>query len=206
MKMLRLSGLAMLTVFVAACVTINIYFPAAQAEQAAEAIVKEIMGAPAAPKPEAAPAGEKDKGAAVGRPGVFLRIASATLDVLVAPAWAGAPDFNIDTAEIRRLRAQMKARHPQMAPLYDTGAVGFTRSALVALRDPQAVPLKQRNQAKTLVDEENADRQGLYRAIAVANGHPEWEGQVRDTFATQWIQQARSGWWYQNGAGVWVHK
>jgi len=34
----------------------------------------------------------------------------------------------------------------------------------------------------------------LHERIANANGHPEWEGQIRDTFAERWIQRAKSGW------------
>jgi hypothetical protein len=41
--------------------------------------------------------------------------------------------------------------------------------------------------------------------VAVANGHPEWEGQIRDVFARQWIDSARAGWWYQAG-GSWKQK
>ena len=42
--------------------------------------------------------------------------------------------------------------------------------------------------------------------IATANGHPEWEAQIRGTFAQQWIASARSGWWYQDAGGSWKQK
>ena len=44
MNILRLSGIGISALLLAACVTINIYFPAAQAEQAAELIVEDILG------------------------------------------------------------------------------------------------------------------------------------------------------------------
>jgi len=55
------------------------------------------------------------------------------------------------------------------------------------------------------VADDNRDRNAVYREIAVANGHPEWESQIRDVFAKQWVASARSGWWYQQG-GSWRQK
>ena len=49
------------------------------------------------------------------------------------------------------------------------------------------------------VAEDNRDRKALYRELAVANGHPEWEAQLRDTWAKEWIAKAHKGWWYQDG-------
>ena len=46
----------------------------------------------------------------------------------------------------------------------------------------------------------------VYREIAVANGHPEWEQQIRETFARQWVSSARGGWWYQDAGGAWKQK
>jgi uncharacterized protein YdbL (DUF1318 family) len=57
-----------------------------------------------------------------------------------------------------------------------------------------------------LVAEENRDRDAVYREIAVANNHPEWEAQIRETFAKQWVASARAGWWYQAADGSWKQK
>ena len=40
---------------------------------------------------------------------------------------------------------------------------------------------------QALVAQENGDREVLYREIARANGHPEWEAEVRSTFAQRWM-------------------
>ena len=76
----------------------------------------------------------------------------------------------------------------------------------VALRDANAVPLPQRATANNLVAAENADRGGLYKEIARANGKPEWEGEIRNTFAQRWIERAKPGWYVQNAQGQWVKK
>ena len=53
----------------------------------------------------------------------------------------------------------------------------------------------------------SADRNNLYRAIAAANGHPEWESDIRTTFAERWAAQgAQSGWYSQDESGAWKKK
>ena len=54
--------------------------------------------------------------------------------------------------------------------------------------------------------EDNRDRKAVYREIAVANGHAEWEEQIRETFAKQWIASAHAGWAYQAADGSWKQK
>ncbi len=184
-----------------ACVTINIYFPAAEAKEAAEKIVDDILGDEA---PQQAP-GKDDQ--SLDLRGLEQGYAMTLLDILIPPAEAaGAVKFDADTPAVRKLQAAMKQRHAQLKPFYESGAIGFTQDALVGIRDLNAVSLKQRGQLKNLVSAENKDRNQLYKEIARANGHPEWEKDVRDTFAKTWIGNAGKGWWYQNGKGGWVQK
>jgi uncharacterized protein YdbL (DUF1318 family) len=68
------------------------------------------------------------------------------------------------------------------------------------------VPLAERNSVRKLVAEENADRTNLYREIAAANGHPEWETDIRTTFAERWASKAPAGWYYQDASGAWKQK
>ena len=94
----------------------------------------------------------------------------------------------------------------QLAAWFDAGAIGFSNNGLVEIRDRSAVGLADRRNLERVVGEENSDRNAVYREIAVANGHPEWEDDIRDTFARQWIANARSGWYYQREDGSWVQK
>ena len=131
--------------------------------------------------------------------------------MIVALVWMplqalAAADLEINTPAISQLKNAMQSRHSQLASHYASGAVGLTRDGLVALRDAAAVPLAQRQAVNSLVAAENQDRQALYREIARANGHPEWEEEVRTTFAQRWVQKAASGWWVQNHGGAWVKK
>ena len=114
-------------------------------------------------------------------------------------------NLEINTPAIAKLQQSMQARHAQLAPLYGSGAIGLAADGSIALRDAAKVPLAQRGQANSLVAAENADRSALYREIARANDHPEWEADVRKTFAQRWIDRARPGWWVQRG-GSWRQK
>ena len=123
-----------------------------------------------------------------------------------ASAALAAADLEVNTPAITALKNSMQARHSQLASHYASGAVGLTRDGNVAVRDASAVPLAARQSVNGLVADENRDRAGLYREIASANAHPEWEAEVRSTFAQRWIDKAAGGWWVQNAGGIWVKK
>jgi uncharacterized protein len=120
-------------------------------------------------------------------------------------AQAAGADLEVNTPAITALKASMQARHSQLNPFYNSGAVGLTKDGMIAIKDAVAVPLSQRGALTGLVSAENADRANLYKEIATANGHPEWQGDIQNTFAARWIDKAQSGWFYQSGGG-WVKK
>lgn len=117
-----------------------------------------------------------------------------------------AADLEINTPAIASLKASMQQRHSQLVEYYNNGAVGLTRDGLIAVRDANAVPLAERQSVNTKVAAENADRQALYQEIAKANAHPEWESEVRRTFAQRWVEKAAPGWWFQGSGGSWSKK
>lgn len=119
---------------------------------------------------------------------------------------AAGADLEVNTPAISSLKSAMQARHGQLAAHYGSGAVGLTRDGLVAMHDANAVPLAQRQGVNSLIGAENNDRNALYKEIAAANGHPEWEAEVRNTFSQRWVQKAQAGWWYQDAGGAWQKK
>lgn len=183
----------------ASCVTINIYFPEAAAEKAADRIIEDVWGEDAANSSEQTPAAEPQS-----QLNKDLPVALQLLNWLVSPAQAQ-PDININSPAITTLQAKMKARHEQLQPFYQSGAIGLTQDGLVTLHDAKAVALKDRNVVNTLIAEENQDRKALYAEIARANGHPEWQADIQETFARRWISNAAKGWWYQQN-GSWQQK
>lgn len=183
----------------ASCVTINIYFPEAAAEKAADRIIEDVWGEDAANSSKQTPADEPQS-----QLNKDLPVAMQLLSWLVSPAQAQ-PDININSPAINALQAKMKARHEQLQPFYQSGAIGLTQDGLVTLHDAKAVALKDRNVINTLIAEENQDRKALYAEIARANGHPEWQADIQETFARRWISNAAKGWWYQQN-GSWQQK
>lgn len=115
-------------------------------------------------------------------------------------------NLDIDTPAITATRNAMAARYPQLEPFFASGAVGLTRDGMVAVRDPNAIPLDRRAAVNALVAQENRDRAALYGEIAKANGHPQWEADIRGTFARRWIERAPTGWWVQDAAGGWSRR
>ena len=131
---------------------------------------------------------------------------SLLLITLFTSSWVNAAaDLEVNTPAISAIKNSMQARHPQLNPHYNSGAVGLTSDGLIAVRDATAVPLKDRGGINSLVAAENSDRNALYKEIATGNGHPEWAGEIRSTFATRWVDKAQSGWYYQS-AGGWAKK
>lgn len=129
------------------------------------------------------------------------------LFVMAAPVAAiAAADLEIDTPAIAALKNTMRNRHSRMLAYYASGAIGLTRDGLIAMRDANLIPLAERQAAQSLIASANQDRLALYREIARANGHPEWEAEIRSTFAQRWIERAQPGWWYQGAGGSWVRK
>ncbi|NID03580.1 YdbL family protein [Luteibacter jiangsuensis] len=183
------------------CVTINVYFPEAAAQKAADQFIGNVLEGSGAGKP-ATGSDTKPASPPAKQPSASL------LDLVIPAAHAAeTPDIRVSTPETEAIRARMTARFGgQLKALFASGAVGFTSDGLVAVRDASALPLDQRAQANNLLRDENNDRDALYRAVAVANGHPEWEPQIRKTFAQGWVQRAPSGWYYQDASGAWKRK
>lgn len=199
MNRLRIPLTLALLAFVAACVTINVYFPAEAAEKAADRIIRDVYGEPAAPAEPVAPQSLQHIEPLHRHPLAML------LDWLVEPARAAA-DISVDTPAIRQLEAAMEQRHRQLAGYYADGAVGMTADGQITIRDQKLIPLQDRNKVKSLVASENRDRATLYAEIARANGHPEWESEIRGIFARRWVDNAPAGWWYQGPQGQWRQK
>jgi uncharacterized protein len=207
MKNLLVLKLAVLTAVLVACVTINVNFPAAATEKAADRIIGDVIGkadeAPPQSKPPTGSTRGRDEGQGVDALERTVLVAlRRTLDRVVTSAQAAEPDLDVSTPAVRQITDSMKARHSQLGPYYDSGAIGYTADALVDVRDANLIPLAERNSVRKLVGDENRDRAALYAEIARANGHPEWEPGIRATFAKRWIANSKAGWYFNDG-GAW---
>ena len=190
-----------------ACVTINVYFPAAEAKEAAREFVEKVIDDADKVQIKEAPA---DGG------GMAMLHKRFDFDVSGFDPWMlvgigsaqaqSAPDISLKTPAIQAIQSRMESRFAStLRAGFDSGALGFTSDGLITVRDAGKLELKDRVAMNAAVADDNRDRKAVYREIAVANGHPEWEAQIREVFARQWVASAKAGWWYQSG-GAWKQK
>jgi hypothetical protein len=200
MRKIAFTLMAMLSVYVVACVTINVYFPEAAAVEAADRIIDKVRGTE-----EEGPSSllVPDKSRDVP---VLLALARGVSSFLISDANAqGNVDFDKPSPEKQALENSLASRFPSLRPYLNSGAIGLTDAGLLEFRDRNLVPLKDRNSVVQLVAAQNNDWNALYAEIARLNGHPEWQDSIRRTFADRWVAKADSGWFYREG-GVWKQK
>jgi uncharacterized protein YdbL (DUF1318 family) len=185
----------LLAFLTSACVTVNIYFPAAAVERAADEIVKETWG-------------NRTESAPKEQPRSLLPTAREIVSVtFIDEAFAQEADINISNPAIRALKDSIKNRSGSIKPFMDRGNVGLTKEGLLAVRTTYGLSLRERAEVQQLVDAENRDRESLYLEIAKANNFPlESVAKIRSIFARSWVEQAQAGWWIQDAQGNWQKK
>jgi uncharacterized protein YdbL (DUF1318 family) len=199
--------IALASLLIAACVTINVYFPAAAADRAADQVINDITGGGSTgnttpPQSRFAPERDPDHG-------LLLLAFGSLLDAAIPAAHAQDADaaLNVSSPAVTRIKSSMAARFGQLEKFFASGAIGLTKDGMVDVRDLNAVALPDRATVKRLVAEDNADRAQLYTEIAKASNHPEWENDIKKSFARRWVATgAKPGWYYQGEDGSWKQK
>ena len=194
------------SLLIAACVTINVYFPAAAADKAADQVIQDITGGSKSnttpPQSYVVPVHEEE-------PAFLLAAAGRLMYALVPAAHAQDADaaLNVSSPAVSRIKQSMGARFGELEKFFASGAIGLTKDGMIDVRDLNAVALPDRATVKRLVSEDNADRAQLYSEIAKASNHPEWEADIKKSFARRWVATgAKSGWYYQGDDGAWKQK
>lgn len=214
-KRQSISPFWMVPFLLAACVTVNVYFPAPAVDAVAEQMVREIwneMGQDSkVPIPKPSPDKPPRQEGSVKRSAPHhnltpSRLLTTWLDWMVEPAHAGA-NLDVSTAAIHRLKERLRARAAEeLKPFLYEGVIGINRRGDIEIRREGDLALKNRAKLRRLVQADNQDRAALYSEIAVANRHPEWTDDIRNRFALKWVSQAKKGWWVQNANGKWRKK
>jgi len=192
-KLLKIFCILFLTVIAGNCIslTVNVNFPAGEVQKAADKVVGDIRGKET--NQDTAPE---------GKPQSFKKIFIFAIPVAYAEV-----NVDVSTPPIRKLKKSMKERFPDLEPFYNKGAIGEGNEGLVDIRDIEGLDLKERAKAKKLVNEENGDREALYREIAKANKFGEETiPDIKKIFANSWREDARTGWWIQKNNGQWGKK
>ncbi len=185
---------APLTVALAACLTVNVYFyPSEEVNQTAREIIEDIRGA-APPQNGQGTAEESEKTEDTGSQGWRL----------TGIAHAASKETTVSSPAIDSLKAQIKERFEELKPFFEAGAIGEGNDGFVEVRDASVLPMKDRAKLNRIVKEENRDRKDLYREVAKELGVEEKDlPKVRKSFAEQWQEVAKPGWWIQDVAGNW---
>lgn len=185
-----------LAVFVAACVTVNIYFPAAAIQKAADEIVSDVRGSEGKQDQKTPKSGDQSR---------LMEILQC-LNVGVREANA---QINIDvtTPAIRNLRQALKDNFSALKPFYEKGALGENNNGLVEIKDQGTLNLKEKADLKRVSDQENKNRMALYNEIVKANKLAgDSLPKLQKIFAKSWRDAAQPGWWVQNDNGQWEKK
>lgn len=187
--------------WIAGCVTVNVYFPAAQVEKTAEEIVEDVYRKEnGLPLPEG-----KDQPRSLLERGILEGLSRA---LVPGPAAAYAEEATtVSNATIRALKGQITQRHQQLLPYYRGGQVGITREGFLEIRSTEGLDLSRVAALKRLVEADNASRRQLYQEVAKAlNVSADQVPRVREIFARQWRDKAEPGWEVQSDDGRWGKK
>ena len=231
-KVPRLGSLAVATM-IAGCITVHVYFPVKELREAADEIVDEVRPDIASAE-ESAGEGEKGdraddsredagdlhrRGRDTDGSGEPIRVPPARptlLSVSLArTAWAEEKDsterpdevINASSPKIKKIKASLKARYKKLLPLYTAGRIGEGQDGYLVVREVKDLKLKERRKVSTLVKAENADRKGLYTAIARENKIA--DAKIKDIgrlFSRSWQKKSKTGWWIEVKKGKWVKK
>lgn len=167
------------TMYVFACVTINIYFPAEQVESVAGDIVNEIRGTQGNEQEKSL---KKDKNS-------LLR--DTLLALSPSFAWA-AEAVTVSNPTIRALKQKMKSRYAQLKPYYQKKMLKEGNDGYLSAGTTQGLGLKEKRDMKNLVSAENADRKKLYTEIAKALKIDSSQiKKVAEIFAKEWKKSVK---------------
>ena len=186
-----------------ACITINVHFPEKAIQDLSRDIEREVQRRAAeAPAASPAPAPTEEKS---GSPSAQLF--DALLGATPATA-AGVAAPEVSSPAIQKIIASRAARVADLNRLKGLGAIGENREALVEPRDLAAIKdLSVRAEVARLVKAENADREELFREIAVAKGVDTSQlPKIRETYAVTLRENAQPGEWVQSPDGSWARK
>ncbi len=208
--MKRLTALAIgCAAVLAACITINVYFPEAAVKELSQQIEDEVQKTAAGeatpvPEPTPSPVAQSDGGASESLLSCILSLGATT--AYAAQDQVAAPE--ITNPAIRKIIDSRAARLDAINALKAEGVIGESNQALLVIRNLDAIQgLKERADAQKLVKDENADREQLFKEIAVAKKVDLAQlPKIRATYAETLREMAHPGDWIQLPDESWVQK
>ncbi|TVM19422.1 DUF1318 domain-containing protein [Oceanidesulfovibrio indonesiensis] len=189
MRMFRNAMLFTTLFAVAACVTVNIYFPTQQVDKTAEQIVDQVYGIEQ-PEGGNGDVPEQNGGSS------SIRDAFRMVAGYFGPAVAHAQDATtVSNPAIRQLKNQIAANHNQLKPYYEKGAVKIGKDGMLVVANTSGLSVAEQAELKRLVRADNQARSSLYNEVAKALDISQSEvGKIKDIFAKHWREKAPASW------------
>lgn len=196
-----LAGAAAAGVALAACITVNVYFPEAAIKDLSQQIEEQVRKEAQKKQEESPPAEEtapQDSGSS--------SVLDSWLGVTVAHAQVADP--GVTSPAIRKIVESRASRVAQLDGYKGQGVIGENNQGLVEARNLESLSdLKARADVQRLVKAENADREELYKEIAAAEGVDLSQlPRIKQTYAETLRANAKPGHWIQTPDGAWKQK
>ncbi len=197
-KSLKIVSASLFLLFLFSCLTINIYFPEAEVQKAAEEIVDEI-------RKEEEDKDKKDKDAQMVEMDQAMSDGGGSFS-LVSSLYAQEAT-EVTTPKVRALQQSMRDRFAKIKPFFEKGIVGEGNDGFLKIRDESGLNLKDKATLRNLERDENNDRKNMYAEVARAMEIDASQiPKIQKIFAELWIKKAESGWWIQKENGEWTKK
>ncbi|WP_027177521.1 DUF1318 domain-containing protein [Maridesulfovibrio bastinii] len=201
-KLFRIT-IGMLLLSMAACVTVNIYFPAAKVEKTAQSIVDDVYGTQknSTDKPQQT---EQDQSSSLDRFLALITVRTAQAAELSDQELKSLKQSN---SAIRGLKHSIIQNHKQLEPYYSSGNIGISNKGYLVLYSKKGLNIKEMAKLRRIIKEDNANRRKLYEEVAASMNIPGSEiAKVKDIFTRVWQKRAPAGWIIQDQAGNWHKK
>ncbi|CCO23760.1 DUF1318 domain-containing protein [Maridesulfovibrio hydrothermalis] len=181
-----------------ACVTVNIYFPAAQVERAAEDIVEDVYGTtPDTHK-------NKDDQSSLDS---FLALITPDAAHAQSVSESDIEGLNKSNSAIRGLKKTIADDHRKLLPYYNSGNIGINNQGYIEIINKTGLNIKDTAKLRRLVSQDNNTREQLYSEVAASMNIPGSEiNKIKTIFADVWQKRAPSGWLIQDTNGNWAKK
>ncbi len=190
-----LSILSLLSIF--ACVTVNIYFPAAQVEKAAEDIVEDVYGTDSKND-------QKDDQSSLQS---FLALITPTQAHAKSVTKSDIESLNKSNSAIRGLKNSIAQNHQQLLPYYNSGNIGINNQGYLEIINKTGLNIKDTAKLRRIISQDNETREKLYTEVAASMNIPGSEIiKIKNIFADVWQKRAPAGWFIQDASGNWKKK
>lgn len=176
---------ALVSLSVAACVTVNVHFPESAVQKETDSYVRDLYQIK--PKTQPSPA-EKT---------------TSYLDFLgISSALAADPIFHIDSPQAMAIKESMRSRVTEVLEQKRSGQLMEGTDGLLKLSPKASEKPLLRKKLESLVANENRDRESLYREVIGSNGLSEAQlPAVRRSFVRSFQSESPSGTYIQNESG-----